>query len=457
MKHSIALLAAITLLLARPVWAFSLPEYETYQLDNGLTVYLMQQDEVPLVDIRLAVRAGAVHDGDKPGMASTALHALKLGSGDLSRAELEDLLDFHGAELTIEVDKEMSVLGLSIAAQDSGKLMPVFRDLITAPSFDPDEYEKYRQRTVAKLRQEREIPRNMVASIFDDFYYGDHPYGNPSSGEPSALESMPLEDVEAFYRRFYVPTNSALVIVGDFEAGKLKAQVANLFSGWRGQMPETKPLPPVPVPSESGVLLVDKPDSRETTMMIGGRGIELMHRDQVAATVINTILGGRFTSWLNDELRVNSGLTYGAHSQFQQGTLAGNFRIYTFTKTATTFDTIDLAMATYERLWEQGINRTQLESAKAYVKGQFPPDYETGSQLANLLCKIWGLGIDTSYIDEFEQKVDALDVEGINRIARELFPRENLRIVLIGQAKALRKRASDYGEVRLANLENYRF
>ncbi len=133
--------------------------------------------------------------------------------------------------------------------------------------------------------------------------------------------------------------------------------------------------------------------------------------DQIQIDVINTILGGRFTSWLNDELRVNAGYTYGARSRFSQYKNAGTFYISTFTATKNTEAAIDLALKTYNRLFEKGIDEATLKSAKNYVKGQFPPEYETAGSLAGFLTQKYIYGLDDSYINNFEKAVDGMTVE----------------------------------------------
>jgi predicted Zn-dependent peptidase len=201
------------------------------------------------------------------------------------------------------------------------------------------------------------------------------------------------------------------------------------------------------------VLLVDKPDAIETTFLIGGLGISRDNPDFVGLQVINTILGGRFTSWLNDELRVNSGLTYGARSGFTPFRDGGTFRMSTFTKTSTTEEAIDLALATYARLWEQGIDQATLDSAKAYVKGQFPPDYETTGQLSSLMADMYLFDFGPEFINEFEAKVNGLTLAETERLIDSYFPRDNLQYVLIGRADAIQDIAAKYGEVRRVDMQ----
>ncbi|MGB4775601.1 MAG: insulinase family protein, partial [Daejeonella sp.] len=195
------------------------------------------------------------------------------------------------------------------------------------------------------------------------------------------------------------------------------------------------------------VLLINKEDARETTLLIGGLGIRRDNPDYVAIEVVNTVFGGRFTSWLNDELRVNSGLTYGANSRFSSLKNSGTFAISTFTATKTTEAAIDKALEVLTKIHSSGIDNETLTSAKNYVKGQFPPRYETAGQLAGLLTQMFWYGFDESFINNFENNVDGLTSAKAKEIVNKYFPKDKLQFVLIGKSADIKKIAEKYGPV----------
>jgi predicted Zn-dependent peptidase len=197
----------------------------------------------------------------------------------------------------------------------------------------------------------------------------------------------------------------------------------------------------------SRVLIVNKNDAKETTFLIGGKGINRNNSDFTEIQVINTILGDRFTSWLNEELRINSGLTYGVRSMFVPYKNLGTFFISTFTSIENTEKAIDLALKVLNRLHTTGITDKVLNSAKSYIKGQFPPDYETSGELANLLTSMAFYGFDDSYINNFEKKVDEMTVARANEIVKKYFPKENLQFTVIGKASVIKDIVKKYGEI----------
>jgi len=432
--------------------AFEIPHYEKYTLANGLTVYLMKQSEVPLVDVQLVVRAGAINDGKRYGLANITGDALIFGAGKYSKNDLEEKFDFVGANFRSSTNKETSSLSLSFAAKDQNALMPIFADIVTQPHFAANDFTKYKKRYLANLEQQRESPRSIIGDAFNRNYYAMHPYGNPVGGNLRSVKGIELAQIKQFHENYYTPDNSALIVVGDIDSKQWKSKIETLFSKWQGKA-KKQALPTFTQTAKpSQVLLLNKADATETTFMIGGKGVAATNENTVALSVINTILGGRFTSWLNDALRVNSGLTYGARSRFNSYSSHGNFYISTFTKNATTFEAIDLALKTYQRLWDKGIDAKTLSSAKAYVKGQFPPRYETSTQLMYLLARMWSLGLNDSYINNFEKNVDALNVTTANKLAQHYFPHDNLQFVLIGKADELREKAKKYGKVKEQNI-----
>ncbi len=429
--------------------AFKVPAYQKFILPNGLTIYLMEQHEVPVISLSAIIPAGAIYDGDKSGLASLTAAGLQYGTKNYSKTKIEEELDFIGASLNTYANKESAGLSSKFAAKDADKVLPILKEVLVDPVFDQDEFEKERKRVLASLDQAKLSPRNVINAYWDKFIFGDHVYANPVSGSPATVGKFTVEDLRAFYRSNYSPQGAAIAIVGDFNSQEMKVRLGALFGGWKKSAIAQKALAAQPVKAiqSSRVLLVNKEDARETTFYIGGIGIRRDNPDFVAIDVVNTVFGGRFTSWLNDELRVNSGLTYGARSGFSPLKNSGTFSISTFTATKTTEATLDKALQVLDSLHKKGIDEKTLTSAKNYVKGQFPPKYETASQLSGLLTQMFWYGFDESYINNFQANVDGLTVAKSKEIINKYFPRDNLQFVLIGKSEDIKKIAEKYGPV----------
>ncbi len=445
----LAVLSFPALVWGQSETSFRIPHYEKYILNNGLTIYLMEQHEVPLVYISSIFPAGAIKDEEHKGLAYLTSESLLFGTENYTKDDIEQAFDFLGADISTDANLEGAKINLSFKNTDADKLLPIFREIVTSPVFPKDEVDKRKDRLIQELDQQKESPRNVIGEYFRHFIYNNNPYGNPLEGTKSSLEKIDINSVKDFYARNYIPSQSAIALAGDFSAPEMKKKITDLFSGWNPgfNKSEKAVITDFPEYSNSRVLLVNKDDSYETTFFIGGYGVARNNPDIIGIDVVNTILGGRFTSWLNDELRINAGLTYGASSFFSEYRNSGLFRIYSFTKTATTTEAIDLALQVLNRLHTKGIDETTLASAKNYIKGQFPPEYETSGALANLLTTMFFYDLDDSYINDFEKKVDALTIEDAGRIINKYFNENRLQFVLIGKASEIKDSVSKYGEI----------
>lgn len=434
--------------------SFQMPAYEQLKLGNGLTVFLLPQHEVPLITVQATVRAGAVNDS-QAGLSQLTSQALLLGAGGKSKAEIEQLVDFLGASLSSQSSVEGSSLQANFMAKDAQQMLAMLHSVLTQPSFDQAEFDKLKARQIAAVAQAKESPRMVMDQYFNKLVFGAHPYGNASSGTAESLKGISQQQVKNFHQSYYQPANTSISVVGDFKPDVMKAQLQKLFSDWKNGETVKQPdlTASLPKTDKAKVLLVNKSDAIETTFSIGGVGIQQDNPDYVGILVVNTVLGGRFTSWLNDELRVNSGLTYGAGSGFDRYSASGTFSISSFTKTESTKEAIDLALKTYQRLWGKGIDQATLDSAKAYVKGQFPPRFETNTALAGLLGDMYLYGFNQDFINSFQSKVDQLTVAESKRLINSYFPKDQLQFVLIGKAEAIKDIAKSYGEVKQVDIQ----
>ncbi|HLF45042.1 MAG TPA: pitrilysin family protein [Chitinophagaceae bacterium] len=429
--------------------SFKVPAFEKFKLKNGLTVYLVEQHEVPVISVSVILPAGAIYDGEKSGLASLTATALKHGTKNFSREILDEELDFLGASISTSASKEAASLSARMASKDRNKVLNLVKEILLEPSFDPEEFDKEKKRLLVSLEQQKESPRSVISSYFDKFMYGDHVYGNIIQGKIETVTPITVAEVKKFYSENYLPEGSAIAIAGDFSTAEMKNTISNLFSGWKKA---TKPQvnlasKPISTPTRNRVLLVNKEDARETTFYIGAPGISRNNPDFVSIEVINTLFGGRFTSMLNDELRVNTGLTYGANSRFNALKNAGTFHISTFTANKTTEPAIDKALEVLNNLHTNGIDETSLTSAKNYVKGLFPPRYETAGQLAGLMTQMFWYNFDESFINNFEKNVDGLTLDKAKAIIAKYFPKDKLQFVLIGKSEEIKKIAEKYGPV----------
>jgi len=307
---------------------------------------------------------------------------------------------------------------------------------------------------VDELREAKDNPRFVIGDYFASFLFAEHPFGRPRGGTETSLPTLSRADVLRFHEAYLRPNNVILAVVGDFDTGKLKGQVESAFEKWE-KIPVSTTQTPVPRPMNGHkVLLVDKPDAVQTYFYIGNVGVAKGHPDEPILDVVNTVFGGRFTSWLMNEMRTKNGLTYNAHSRFIQRRVPGPFYISSFTRTEDTEKAIDMALDILGRLHTNGLSQEELDSAKNYIRGQFPPDYESSGALARAIAELELYGLDRATINDHTRKTDAVTLDDVRRVIAEHYPKDNLAFVLIGQAESIRTAAAKYGELRAKSISD---
>ena len=216
-----------------PAQGYKLPPYEKFKLPNGLVIYLMEQHEVPVISVSAILPAGAIYDGEQAGLASLTATGLKHGTQTMTKAKMDEELDFLGATISTYASKESAGLSAKFAAKDREKILGILKDILLNPVFDTAEFSKEKKRLLVSLEQQKESPRSVIGAYFDKFLYGDHVYGNIVQGKISTVIPLTAEDLKKFYVTNYRPDGSAISVAGDFNAKEMKARLTALFGGWK--------------------------------------------------------------------------------------------------------------------------------------------------------------------------------------------------------------------------------
>jgi zinc protease len=436
------LLLALTLVAGplTPLRAQSLrmPPHEKVVLKNGLTVLLLVKHGVPLIDISTIVKAGAVSDpAGQEGLATVTAELLRKGTKTRTAQQFSADLDYIGGTFEGEATSDYTVINAEFLTKDLARGLELYSDALLHPTFPDDETTKLLAQSADGIRSAKDDPQSVMFPYYDGYLYGTHPYGRPASGDDVSMTKIRRDDVAKFYDANYAPSNTIIAIAGEFNTDEMKSKLEQTFGSWPSRTVKSEAIPPVVPAKGKRLLLVDKPDASQVYFAIGNTGVSATDPDRVAIRVVNTIFGGRFTSELNEALRVESGYTYGAESFFDDRKVAGPFAIFSFTKNETTTPAIDLALQVLAKLHKDGVTEAQLKSAKSYIKGQFPPNTETSRQLARIIASHEFYGLSDDEVNQLEARVDAVTPEVARQIIQKHFPMENLVFVLIGKASAV--------------------
>lgn len=433
---------------------FKLPKYEKFKLKNGLTVFLMERHEVPLIDISVIIPAGYCVDGEKSGLASLTLQGLTFGNQKFNREEMSQQLDQLGARIYYTISADYASLAAKCLASDQNTILNLFKETLVHPTFNSEELEKEKKRLLQWMEQSKESPQSVIDYSFNKVLFDKHSYGNPRYGRMSTVSTFKDIELLQFYKTYYRPEHSAIAIVGDFNSKNMRETIISLFSEWKALNRSTyiaiskfeKTL------STNSVLLINKPDAIETTFYIGSEGVPLVHPDRDIISLINTLFGGRFTSMLNEELRVNSGLTYGASSYFDAMKMGGSFYISTFTANEKTEAALDKALEVIGRLHKKGIDSLSLTSAKNYLIGRYPTYYETNEQLCSYLINMFFYKYDEKYINQYAKNIKEITLEKVNAAISKYFPKNYFQFVVVGKAELIAPILKKYGDLSIIEI-----
>ncbi len=448
----VSLIVTLTISAALPVGAedgaLKLPPFKKVRLNNGLTLLLMEQHEVPIINFNFVVKAGSIADSPgKEGTASATAALLRKGTKTRTADQISNEFDFLGGQLDADASFDYSNGSIEFMKKDTAKGLDLLADVLLNPTFPQDEVIKLLKQRVDEIKAAKDQAQAVVGNYYGAYLYGSHPYGRPSRGDEKSTAAITRDDVLRFYQTFCTPGNTILAVVGDFDTAQMEQTLTAKFRAWIPLKPPAKPLtgPEAAQPfSGKKLLLVDKPDSTQTFFQIGNLGITRTNPDRVFIQVINTLFGGRFTSMLNTELRIKSGLTYGARSSFGLRKMPGPFFISSYTRNETTEKAIDMTLDVLKRLHEKGVTEEELKSSKTYLKGQFPPTIETSDQLADLLTQLEFYGLDAGDVDAYYAKIDSMTMADAQRVIKQYFPMDNLVFVLIGKASEIEGAAKKY-------------
>lgn len=426
-----------------------LPPYSREVLPNGTVVYLVQKTGLPLVSFHVVVKGG--QESEPEGMAGlTSLTAglLRRGTAQATADRFNEELDGLGGTFGAAANEQATVVNAEFLKKDFDRGLALVADAVLHPAFPEAEVKKALARAADGLKTVKDNPGAAIGEYYQSFFFGAaHPYGRVA--DEASVDRIRRQDIVAYHGRMYVGKNLIVVVAGDFDTAIAKRRVADTFgaapAGEAYRWAEDHP--PV-AGSGARVLLADKPDATQTYFVIARPGVPRSTPDRVPLMLINTLFGGRFTSMLNDELRVNSGLTYGAGARVQMDRLTGAIYISSYTRTDSTARAVDLALDVLKRLHDRGITAEQLASAKAYVKGTYPPrQLQTADQIANLLAEMELFGLGRDEVDEFFARVDGVTLEQANAVIRKYYGTGDLTFVLLGNAAKIRDAAAKYGKV----------
>jgi zinc protease len=411
------------------------PPFQVRTLANGLQVVSVAHHEQPAVTMRMLVRAGAAQDPEgKAGLAELVSKLLDQGTTSWGAQQIADQIDSIGGVMGTGSRTDLTFVFTIVMKDSFAVAMELLADVIRNPAFAPEEIERQLEQATSALQVSDEDPAYVASVLLDRLVYGFHPYGSPGSGTTESLQRVSRDDLVAFHRRYFVPNNMILAIVGDIGAEEAFDAVDRVFGSWP-PVDVAVPQPTDPPQPTRRLVVVDKPDAVQTEIRIGQLAIPRKHADYLAFDVAMKILGGEGANRLHRVLRSERGLTYGAEADTRALKLAGNFVAQTSTRTETTAETLRLALDEVAKLPRQRVFERELADAQAYLAGSFPLTIETPNDIATSVINAVFFELPIDEVATYRERVQAVTPDDIQRVAQRYVRPDRLSIVLVGNAR----------------------
>jgi predicted Zn-dependent peptidase len=419
--------------------SLSLPKIEKRTLANGLAVWLVEAHEVPLVQVNLVVHAGSGDDPEgKFGVASLTAAMLDEGAGSRSALEIADQVEFLGADLTSASSFDASAVRLNVPVAQLEDALPVMADVALRPSFPEAELDRLRQERLTAFLQARDDAATLAPMAFSRLVFGaTHRYGTPAMGTEATLKAFTVADLQAFHQAAFRPANSTLVVVGDVTAARALPLLEQHFGTWQGAAPAPRvPVPPAPQLTAGQIYIVDMPSAEQSQIRIGWVGVPRETPDYFPLQIVNTVLGGSFTSRLNQNLRERNQYSYGASSRFDMRRSAGPFAAGAGVQTDKTADAIKEFFNELNAITTP-IPADELAKAKNYVALGFPSEFETIEDLAAHLEELIVYGLPDTYFGRYVDDVQAVTGDAAAKAAAAYIQPPKFTVVVVGDRKAI--------------------
>ncbi len=425
---------------------YHFPAFERTTLENGLGVIVAPVRALPMATVMLVSDAGAsAEPAGREGVANLTARALLEGTKRRG-TDVTELFERLGASIGAGADWDVSTVAMTVLTSRLKEAAELFGEVVLDPSFPERELERLRAERLADILQLTAEPRGLANEMFSRVLYETSSrYSRPEDGSASTVRALGREDVESFYAARYQPSVSTLIVVGDLGVEDGVKLAREMFSGWKGRASETPPVKTAPARTSRAVHIVPKAEAPQSELRMGHIGLPRSHPDYFPVLVMNSVLGGLFSSRINLNLREVHGYTYGAFSGYSWRRGPGPFVVSTAVRSDVTAESAREILLEMERMRADTISEEELSLATSYLGGVFPIRYETTDAIARALAALVTYRLPEDYFDSYRDNVRAVTkVDVLHAADRHLHP-EELQLLVVGDPDVVRAPLEELG------------
>ena len=424
---------------AGDIRAFEFPAVDRRALGTGLDLRVGRVARLPVVSANLFFRAGESALGDvSAGLAVLAGGALEGGTRRRSGTELAEALERIGARLGVSTGWEGTSVSLYCLAERLEEGLGLLAETVLEPDFPASEVARARDQQMAGIRQRLKDPASLASDeTARRTFAAGVPYARRREGTLASLEPLGREHLRGFADAYFRPARGGLVLVGDVDAAEMEALAAGHFAGWTGEPPASNAFRVEPFTRERRAWVVDRPGSVQSEIRVSHVGVSRGDPDVFPLAVLNTLLGGAFTSRLNLNLRERNGFTYGVRSRFSLRGQPGSFQVQTAVGTEVTAPAVREILAELELLVAGGPTADEVEASRDYIAGIFPLRLETVGQVASRIMEQVVFGLEDDYHATYRDRIRAVTPEAAWEAGRRHVRAGEAQVVVVGDASAV--------------------
>lgn len=427
-----------------PSHPISIPAAHETVLANGLSIVVVEDHRLPLVSYRLAFRVGGAFDPPAiPGLTDLLAGLLPEGTESHSSREIADEVARMGASLSAGANSDYTIVAASALSEFNDEILSLMADVVLHPSFPENEVELAKQNTKESLRQQRAQPSFLASEMVSRVMFGNHPYAVVAP-TPESIDLVTRDEFVKFHRERLVPNSAVFIVVGDVKQEQIVKQLESLFSSWERGADLVTNFPAPPVRTKKTAYLVDRRGSAQSNIVIANSGIVRTSPDYFPMLLMHTVLGANASSRLFMNLREEKGYTYGAYTNLDARRTAGTFRATAEVRTPVTGDSLKEFFYELNRIGNAPVSEKEINDAKSYLTGVFPIRLETQEGLTDQLVQIKMLNLPIDYLQHYRERVQAVTVAEIQRVAQKYIKPEEAAVIVVGDGKAVLDQIKPY-------------
>ncbi|HEY0972480.1 MAG TPA: insulinase family protein [Gemmatimonadales bacterium] len=433
-----------------PLAPAQFPPFQEARLANGIDLVVVESHEQPVVSISLAIPAGSAHDPvGREGMADLVAGLLTKGAGGRSAEEIAATIEGVGGSLGASAGADFLTTYANVLTPNAQLAFDLVADVVARPTFPIEEVELARTQTLSGLQLQLSQPAALATRFFNQNLYGEHPYAR--SATPETVRAVTRDEIVAWQKARLRPEGALLVVAGDISLADARRMAERSFAGWTGAAPAAARSATPPQRTATGILLVHRPGSVQSNIVVGNVTFGPADPLRYATTVANQVLGGGADSRLFLVLREQKGWTYGAYSSMSRPLGPGAFRATAEVRTEVTDSALVEMLSQLRRLRSETVPAAELDAARGALVGSFPLTIETAQQIAGAVSQARLLGLGTDYLHEYRNRLAAVSAADLQKAAQAAIRPDSALIVVVGDGAKLYESLSRIAPVRIVS------